>query len=74
MVKVEILKLQIEKKEFVVLPSVLARMGYKAFYINKHNENWARWHSTDATAQETYRTYLGRITARYINEFEASAQ
>lgn len=42
------------KKEFVVLPSVLAGMEYKAFYINKHNGNWARWHSTKASNQQTY--------------------
>ncbi|WP_336689650.1 MULTISPECIES: hypothetical protein [unclassified Chryseobacterium] len=49
------------KKEFVILPSVLAGMEYKAFYIQKHNGNWARWHSTESEAQETYRKYLEGI-------------
>lgn len=60
------------KKVFVVLPSVLAGMEYKVFYINKHNGNWARWHSTDATAQTTYKEYIEKITPKFVNEIEAS--
>ena len=58
------------KKEFVVLPSVLAGMEYKAFYINKHNGNWARWHSTKASNQQTYKTHIESIKPRFVNEFE----
>lgn len=58
------------KKEFVVLPSVLAGMEYKVFYIKKHNGNWARWHSTNATNQETYKKYLQGIKPRFVNEFK----
>lgn len=58
------------KKEFVVLPSVLAGMEYKAFYINKHNGNWARWHSTKASNQQTYKKHIESIKPRFVNEFE----
>lgn len=58
------------KKEFVILPSVTAGMEYKAFYINKYNGNWARWHSTEETAQKNYKKYIEKITPRFVNEFE----
>ncbi len=57
------------KKEFVIMPSVLGGMEYKVFYINKHGGNYARWHSTNAAAQETYKTYLNEIRPRFTNEF-----
>ncbi|EKT3967487.1 hypothetical protein NTJ12_002579 [Flavobacterium psychrophilum] len=41
------------KKKFVILPSVIGGMEYKVFYIKKHNNNYARWHSTDASKQES---------------------
>ncbi|MPS72951.1 MAG: hypothetical protein E2590_07325 [Chryseobacterium sp.] len=58
------------KKEFVVLPSVLAGMEYKAFYIKKHNGNWAKWHSTKESNQKTYKTHIESIKPRFVNEFE----
>ncbi len=58
------------KKEFVILPSVLAGMEYKAFYIKKHNGNWARWHSTKASNQATYKKHIESIKPRFVNEFE----
>ena len=58
------------KKQFVVMPSVIAGMEYKVFYINKHDGNWARWHSTDATIQETYKTHIDEIRPRFTTEFE----
>ena len=58
------------KKEFVVLPSVLAGMEYKANYINRHNGNWARWHSTKESNQRAYREYIKTIKPRFVNEFE----
>lgn len=61
-----------KKKRFIVFPSVLGGMEYKAFYINKHNGNWARWHSTDTTIQATYKKHLEDIKPRFVNEFEAS--
>ncbi|MWV10838.1 hypothetical protein F3I62_01920 [Pseudomonas sp. R-28-1W-6] len=60
------------KKRFVVLPSVLAGMEYKANYINKHGGNWARWHSTDTNVQTVYRTHIEAIRARFVNEFEGN--
>lgn len=61
-----------KKKSFIVFPSVLGGMEYKVFYINKHNGNWARWHSTDTTIQATYKKHLENIKTRFVNEFEAS--
>lgn len=50
------------KKSFIKFPSVLAAMEYKAFYIKKHNGNWARWHNaSDANVQEVYRGYISKI-------------
>lgn len=60
-----------KKKSFVILPSVLAGMEYKAFYITKYNGNWARWTSTDSSVQETYKKYINTITAKFVNEFES---
>jgi hypothetical protein len=61
-----------KKKRFIIFPSVLGGMEYKAFYINKHNGNWARWHSTNTTIQSTYKKHLENIRPRYVNEFEAN--
>lgn len=47
-------------------------MEYKVFYINKHNGNWARWRSTDATIQAAYKKHLENIKSRFVDEFEAS--
>lgn len=57
-----------KKKQFVVMPSVLAGMEYKAYYINKYNGNWARWYSTEAQAQEKYRKANGEIKAKIVDE------
>ncbi|BAM32814.1 lipase family protein [Helicobacter cinaedi CCUG 18818 = ATCC BAA-847] len=56
------------KNQFVVMPSVLAGMEYKAYYINKHNGNWARWHSTQTQAQEAYKKAIEQIKARIVDE------
>jgi len=61
-----------KKKRFIIFPSVLGGMEYKAFYINKHNGNWARWHSTNTTIQSTYKKHLEDIKPRYVNEFETN--
>lgn len=58
------------KKDFVILPSVLAGMEYKAFYIKKYNGNWARWHSTKESNQKVYEIYIKSIKPRFINEIE----
>ena len=58
------------KKEFVKLPSVLAGMEYKIKYIIKYNGNYARWYnSKNIAAQNTYRTELRGVRARFIQEF-----
>ena len=50
------------------MPSVLAGMEYKAYYINKYNGNWARWHSTQTQAQEIYKKAINSIKARIVDE------
>ncbi len=57
------------KKKFVVFPSVIAGMEYKVFYINKHDGNWAGWHSTDSSIQVVYRQHIEGIKAKFVNEF-----
>ncbi|WP_429067053.1 M23 family metallopeptidase [Aeromonas bestiarum] len=53
------------KKTFIKFPSVVAAMEYKAFYIKKHNGNWARWHNaSDANIQKTYRDYISKINPK----------
>ena len=59
-----------KKKQFVVMPSVLAGMEYKAYYINKYNGNWARWYSTQVQAQEEYKKAIKPIRARIIDEIK----
>ena len=58
-----------KKKKFVILPSVIAGMEYKVFYIKKYDNNYARWHSTQASAQENYKKYLEKIRPKFVNEF-----
>lgn len=57
------------QKRFVILPSVLAGMEYKAQYFQRHNGNYARWFSTDVTRQETYRETLTTIRSRIVDGF-----
>lgn len=54
------------KKKFVVMPSVLAGMEYKIYYINKYNGNWARWHSTQPQAQEQYKKLVDSVKPRFV--------
>ncbi|APC16882.1 hypothetical protein BLL42_14495 [Pseudomonas frederiksbergensis] len=59
-----------KKKVFVVLPSVLAGMEYKAAYINKYDGNWARWHSKETSVQNVYKTHIQAIRARFVEALE----
>ena len=52
------------------MPSVKATMEYLVYYIRKHNNNYARWHSTKASAQEAYRSHLQGIVPRIVKSFE----
>jgi RHS repeat-associated protein len=56
-------------KQFVVMPSVVAAMMFKANYIQGHDGNYARWFSTDPLAQEVYRKKIQAITPRIVNGF-----
>jgi len=58
-----------KKKQFVILPSVIGGMEYKVFYIKKHENNYARWNSTNSNTQKNYRSYLEKITPKFVNEF-----
>ena len=59
-----------KKKQFVVMPSVLAGMEYKAYYINKYNGNWARWYSTQVQAQEKYKKAIKPFKAYIVDEIK----
>lgn len=59
-----------KKKVFVVLPSVIAGMEYKAAYIKRHNGQWARWHSTDTNVQAVYKKHIEAIRARFVEALE----
>lgn len=47
----------VNKKRFVIMPSVYARMKYKAYYIKKHNMDYARWYST----KEDIKKYIEKV-------------
>ena len=57
-------------KKYIIMPSVKATMEYLVYYIRKHNNNYARWHSTKASAQEAYRSHLQGIVPRIVKSFE----
>ncbi|MFS7738609.1 hypothetical protein ACJ8A8_04510 [Klebsiella pneumoniae] len=56
-------------KQFVVFDSVESSMEYIVYYINKHGGNYARWYSTQDSAQKLYREECGAIKPRFTNEF-----
>lgn len=58
------------KKVFVCVSSVLVGMNYVAKYIKKHNGNYARWFSTDASKQAVYREHMGEIKAKIVPTFD----
>lgn len=57
------------QKKFVILPSVLAGMEYKAQYFKRHNGNYARWFSKEKGAQDTYKETLKTIKSRIVDQF-----
>ncbi|PZC02776.1 hypothetical protein C3J70_07690 [Klebsiella pneumoniae subsp. pneumoniae] len=56
-------------KQFVVFDSVESSMECIVYYINKHGGNYARWYSTQDSAQKLYREECGAIKPRFTNEF-----
>lgn len=56
-------------KQFVVFDSVESSMEYIVYYINKHGGNYARWYSTQDSAQKLYREECGTIKPKFTNEF-----
>ncbi|HCI8634831.1 TPA: hypothetical protein NP727_003028 [Klebsiella pneumoniae] len=56
-------------KQFVVFDSVESSMEYIVYYINKLGGNYARWYSTQDSAQKLYREECGAIKPRFTNEF-----
>lgn len=58
------------KKVFVCVSSVLVGMNYVAKYIMKHDGNYARWFSTDASKQAVYRKHMGEIKAKIVPTFD----
>jgi RHS repeat-associated protein len=56
-------------KQFVIMPSVVAAMMFKANYIQGHDGNYARWFSTNPQTQEIYRKKIQAITPKIVNGF-----
>ena len=61
-------------KQFVVFDSVESSMEYIVYYINKHDGNYARWYSTQDSAQKLYRKECGAIIPKFTNEFSETKQ
>ncbi|MFZ5256664.1 hypothetical protein ACOY6O_21855 [Enterobacter roggenkampii] len=61
-------------KQFVVFDSVESSMEYIVYYINKHDGNYARWYSTQDSAQKLYRKECGAIIPKFTNEFPETKQ
>lgn len=59
-----------KKKSFVIMSSVKAGMEYLVYYIQKHNNNYARWYSTDEQKQEIYRKSIQSINPRIVNNIK----
>lgn len=47
-------------KQFVVFDSVESSMEYIVYYINKHGGNYARWYSTQDSAQNYIEKNVGQ--------------
>mgnify|MGYP002677259011 FL=1 len=61
-------------KQFVVFDSVESSMEYIVYYINKHDGNYARWYSTQDSAQKLYRKECGAIIPKFTNVFSETKQ
>ncbi|EKC0206690.1 hypothetical protein R4902_000674 [Salmonella enterica] len=61
-------------KQFAVFYSVEISMEYIVYYINKNSGNYARWYSTQESAQKLYRKECGAIIPKFTNEFSDAKQ
>jgi len=57
------------KKKYIKFPSVEAGMMYIVDFINRHNGNIGRWHSTDKKIQENYKNEIKTAIPRIVNQF-----
>ena len=60
----------VNKKRFVIMTSVYAGMKYKAYYIKKHNMDYARWYSTNEDNKKIYRESLKGVKARIVEKIK----
>lgn len=58
------------KKGYIIFPSVLAAMEYKVDYMNRHNGNWAQWHTRDPVTQENYRNAIMKMRYTFVKEIQ----
>ncbi|HEM8168434.1 TPA: hypothetical protein U2M31_001259 [Providencia stuartii] len=58
------------KKGYIIFPSVLAAMEYKVDYMNRHNGNWAQWHTRDPVTQENYRNAIMKMRYPFVKEMQ----
>jgi murein DD-endopeptidase MepM/ murein hydrolase activator NlpD len=57
------------KKTYIKFPSVEAGMMYIVDFINRHDGNVGRWHSTDPKIQKNYVTSIKTAIPRIVNQF-----
>ncbi|WP_159246045.1 hypothetical protein [Tenacibaculum maritimum] len=60
---------KVNKKRFVIMPSVEAGMMYKIYYIKKYNMDYARWYSKNEDVKKRYRESLKGIKAKIVDTF-----
>jgi len=59
----------VNKKRYIKFPSVEAGMMYIVDFIERHNGNVGRWHSTDSAVQKNYEKDIKQAIPRIVNSF-----
>jgi len=59
----------VNKKKYIKFPSVEAGMMYIVDFIERHNGNVGRWHSTDSAVQKNYEKDIKQAIPRIVNSF-----
>jgi hypothetical protein len=58
-----------KKKKYIKFPSVEAGMMYLVKFIQRHDGNVGRWHSTDSSVQKNYIKDINSCIPRIVNNF-----
>lgn len=59
----------VNKKKYIKFPSVEAGMMYIVDFIERHDGNVGRWHSTNSTIQKNYKRDIKKAIPRIVNSF-----